>query len=57
MIQGRDYAVPEDVKAVAVPVLAHRLILSRSVGNMSHSNDAILSILDEIPVPTENWNA
>lgn len=57
MIQGREYAVPEDVKAVAVPVLAHRLILSRSVGNMSHSSEAILSILDEIPVPTETWNA
>lgn len=57
MIQDRTFAVPEDVKAVAVPVLAHRLVLSKSVGNMSHSGDAIRSILDETPVPTENWIA
>jgi MoxR-like ATPase len=27
MIRGRDFVVPEDVKAVAVPALAHRLVL------------------------------
>lgn len=26
MVEGRDYVVPEDIKTVAVPVLAHRLI-------------------------------
>ena len=26
-LKGRDYVVPEDVKALAVPVLAHRLVL------------------------------
>ncbi len=57
LIQGREYAVPEDVKAVAVPVLAHRLILSRSVGILADSQETIHSILDEIPVPTETWNS
>jgi len=27
-LQGRDYAIPDDVKALAVPVLRHRLTLS-----------------------------
>jgi MoxR-like ATPase len=27
-IQGRDYAIPDDVKALALPVLAHRIIIS-----------------------------
>ena len=27
-LQGRDYVLPEDVRAVAPPVLRHRLILS-----------------------------
>ena len=57
MVQQRQYAVPEDVKAVAVPVLAHRLILSRNVGSMSHADEVIHSILNDIPVPTETWNA
>lgn len=29
-IQGRDYVIPDDVKALAVPALAHRLIISPS---------------------------
>jgi MoxR-like ATPase len=28
MMQGRDHALPDDVQALAVPVLAHRLVLS-----------------------------
>jgi MoxR-like ATPase len=27
LVRGRDYVVPEDVKAVAIPALAHRLVL------------------------------
>jgi len=30
VLAGRDYVTPDDVKAVAVPVLAHRLLLSPS---------------------------
>jgi MoxR-like ATPase len=28
LLQGRDFVLPDDVKAVAVPVLAHRIVLS-----------------------------
>lgn len=27
-MNGRDYATPDDVKAVAIPVLAHRIVLA-----------------------------
>jgi MoxR-like ATPase len=37
MMQGRDHALPDDVQALAQPVLAHRLVLapgsSRSAGH------------------------
>ena len=52
-LEGRDFALPEDVRRVAVKVLAHRLSLS---GLSSTGDD--LKILDEIiqetPVPLEN---
>ena len=32
VLRGRDYVVPEDVKAVAVPVLAHRVTIRPSCG-------------------------
>ncbi len=30
MIQGRDYVIPDDVKAIAVPVMSHRVLLTPS---------------------------
>ena len=50
---GRDYVLPDDVKAVAVPVLSHRII-SRSQGTirLTESNANIIEyILDTVPVP------
>lgn len=55
-LQERSYVVPEDIKAVAIPVLAHRLVLSRGVGNQSTGEEIISRLLSEIPVPTESWN-
>ncbi|HWB71986.1 MAG TPA: MoxR family ATPase [Egibacteraceae bacterium] len=49
---GRDYVVPDDVKALVQPVLAHRLILS-SEAHLAHRSAA--DVLDElvasVPVP------
>ena len=50
---GRNYVVPEDVKKLAVPVLAHRLIMSGGYGKSTNSKQIIESILDEVPVPSE----
>ena len=54
-IDGRDYVVPEDIKAVAVPVLAHRLVLSHIGGQRNADKEAVARILGSVPVPTEKW--
>ena len=55
-IQDRDYAVPEDIKKLAVPVLAHRLVLGGSYYSQDAAKQVINTILQEVPVPTEAWN-
>ncbi len=53
-IEGRDFVVPEDVKALAGPVLAHRLIFPRgSVGALGR--ELMEQIVASVPVPTEEW--
>ena len=54
-ILGRDYVLPDDVKQLAVPVLAHRLMLqSQSSVRLSQSSEALIGVLlSKIPVPTE----
>ncbi|GAA0277942.1 MoxR family ATPase [Cryptosporangium japonicum] len=49
---GRDFVVPEDVKAGAEPVLAHRLRL-RPEAELSGvtGSDVVARLLDEVPVP------
>lgn len=53
-IQGRDYVVPDDIKAIAVPVLAHRLLLRQGL-NLGESREAgiVRQILNEVTVPAE----
>lgn len=52
MMNGRDYVTPDDIKALAEPVLAHRLILPSTDGTRSRSAQAcITEILESIPVP------
>lgn len=55
-ISGRDYVLPDDVKKMVKPVLAHRMV-TRHVGSDDGkpAGHAILdSILQRIPVPTED---
>jgi MoxR-like ATPase len=52
LADGRDYLVPDDVKAVAVPVLSHRLILSPEAGAAGLGREAIVAdALEKTPVP------
>ncbi|HEX3152300.1 MAG TPA: MoxR family ATPase [Gemmataceae bacterium] len=54
LIDGRDYVVPDDVKALAVPVLAHRLI-AKSTGVGGHNeatSEAVRDILQKVTAPT-----
>ncbi len=54
LIQGRDFVTPEDVKAVAVPVIAHRLDLSGVTGTAGQKK-AAEDLLNSVTVPTEDW--
>lgn len=54
-LQGRSYVVPEDIKMLAIPVLAHRLVLTRGYGNTITAEKEMQNILNQVPVPTEEW--
>jgi MoxR-like ATPase len=52
VLAGRDFVVPEDVKAVAVPALAHRLRLRPDLWVRGEKpDDAIVRCLQEVPTP------
>lgn len=52
MVQGRDFVLPDDVKGMAIPALAHRLILRPELWVRGIQADAIIQeILDRTPVP------
>ncbi|MEM7587565.1 MAG: MoxR family ATPase [Acidobacteriota bacterium] len=51
LCEGRDYAVPDDVQRLAVPVLGHRVMLKRGAGGIAESRAAIQRILASTPVP------
>lgn len=54
LLCGRDFVVPEDIKQVAVPVLAHRLL---SVYGSEQSNtETIRGLLQSVALPTEDWS-
>jgi MoxR-like ATPase len=49
---GRSYVVPDDVKALAVSVLEHRLLLSsEAMMRGVNTADVLATILDAVPVP------
>jgi MoxR-like ATPase len=51
-MHGRDFVLPDDIKGLAVPVLAHRLIASLEARLRGRDAAAIVqSTLDAIPVP------
>ncbi|MGH8919339.1 MAG: AAA family ATPase, partial [Actinomycetes bacterium] len=50
--RGRRYATPDDVKVMAVPALAHRLLLRTDRGARLDPVDAVGEILADVVVPT-----
>nr|WP_110339070.1 MoxR family ATPase [Prauserella flavalba] len=51
-LSGREYVVPDDLHAVAVPVLAHRLVLTTEAHAARRSaTDVIRGVLHRVPVP------
>jgi len=52
VMAGRDYVVPEDVKEIAGPALAHRISLRPEMWVRRVTGDDLLAeILDEVPAP------
>jgi len=49
-LAGRDHVLPEDVKALFVPVCAHRLIMHPEYETLDRK-ELLQSLLDDIPVP------
>jgi MoxR-like ATPase len=53
LLAGRDFVTPEDVKTVAVPALAHRLILRPELWvRRVRVEDVVAELLDQVPAPS-----
>jgi MoxR-like ATPase len=51
-MENRDFVIPDDVKALAIPALAHRLIVSPAARIKNVDSRAVVQeILDSVPVP------
>ena len=49
--RGRNYATPDDVKAVGVAALSHRIVMRADGGSQLHADDAIREVFHAVPVP------
>jgi MoxR-like ATPase len=51
-LRGRDYVIPDDVKAIAVPALAHRLVLRPELWvQRITAEDVVREVLGAVPTP------
>ncbi len=53
-LHGREYCIPDDAKRLAVPVLAHRVMLAYGYRKGSDARDVIGNILKTVQAPTED---
>ncbi|MDP7039151.1 MAG: MoxR family ATPase [Myxococcota bacterium] len=52
LLDGRDFVLPDDVKACAEPVLAHRLVLAGSAqGQRREARQVLTELLASVPAP------
>lgn len=54
-LRGMGFVTPDDVKTIAVPVLAHRVVMSYGYGKSGESRTFMESVLREVQVPTEDF--
>ena len=53
-VDGREFVTPDDVKRLAVPVLAHRLVLNSTSRLRGRAAEQIVNeVLSTVPVPIE----
>ena len=57
LIEGRDFVIPEDVKRLAIPALAHRIVIRPELWLNNVAPETIVeSVLEHVPVPdAEPW--
>lgn len=53
LLRGRDYVLPEDIKALAPPLLAHRLVLHDALAGSGRAEAIVRGIAERIAVPAE----
>lgn len=51
LCEGRPFAIPDDVQRVAVPILAHRVLLKNGAGGLTSGREAIHRLLDSTSIP------
>jgi MoxR-like ATPase len=51
LADGRDFLVPDDLKALAVPALAHRVLLRGAPAGEVDAEALVRAICDAVPVP------
>jgi len=57
-LAGRDFVLPDDIKSLAVPVLAHRVIVGPAARLRELSDEKIVEeILENLPVPGGDYQA
>ena len=57
LLRGRDYAVPRDVRDLALDVIRHRLVLSyEALAENVSADDLLHRILSAVPLPEERLN-
>jgi MoxR-like ATPase len=53
VLAGRDFVTPDDVRTIAVPALAHRIVLRPEAwARRVSSDDVVREIIDQVPAPT-----
>jgi MoxR-like ATPase len=51
LADGREFLVPDDLKALAVPALSHRVLLRAASGGESGAETVVSALADSVPVP------
>jgi MoxR-like ATPase len=55
LLRGRDYVIPDDIKQVAVPALAHRVTLRPELWvRQVSADDVVARLLSSVPTPATN---
>jgi MoxR-like ATPase len=53
-VEGRTFVIPDDIKALAIPVLAHRLFLTTEARLRGKTDEAVIAdIIEGTVVPIE----